>query len=126
MGFETVAIARGKDKEGLAKALGARHSIDSRAQNVAGAFMAFGGAKIILATVTSGKAMSATVGGLAIDGKPIMLGASDELMEVPIVQFILGRQSVQGWPSGTSSDSQDTLSFSVMTGIKPDDRGVST
>jgi len=119
MGFETVAIARGKDKEALAKKLGARHYIDSRAQNVAEALTGLGGAKVILATVTSGKAMSATVGGLAIDGKLIMVGASEEPMEVPIVQFIMGRHSVQGWPSGTSSDSQDTLAFSVMTGIRP-------
>ncbi len=119
MGFETVAIARGKDKEALAKKLGARQYIDSMAQNVAEALMGLGGAKIILATVTSGKAMSATVGGLAIDGKLIMVGTSEEPMEVPIVQFIMGRHSVQGWPSGTSSDSQDTLGFSVMTGIRP-------
>ena len=119
MGFETVAIARGKDKEALAKKLGARHYIDSRDQNVAEALKRLGGAKIILATVTSGKAMSATIGGLAIDGKLIMVGSSEEPVEVPIVQFIMGRHSVQGWPSGTSSDSQDTLAFSVMTDIKP-------
>lgn len=119
MGFETVAIARGKDKEALAKKLGAQHYIDSNAQDVAEALTSLGGAKVILATVTSGKAMSATVGGLAIDGKLIMLGASEEPMEVPIIQFIMGRHSVQGWPSGTSSDSQDTLGFSVMTGIRP-------
>ena len=119
MGFETVAIARGKDKEALAKKLGARHYIDSRDQNVAEALKRLGGAKIILATVTSGKAMSATIGGLTIDGKLIMVGASEEPVEVPIVQFIMGRHSVQGWPSGTSSDSQDTLAFSVMTGIRP-------
>lgn len=119
MGFETVAIARGKDKEALAKKLGARHYIDSRAQNVAEVLKGLGGAKIILATVTSGKAMSATIGGLAIDGKLIMVGSSEEPVEVPIVQFIMGRHSVQGWPSGTSSDSQDSLAFSVMTGIRP-------
>ncbi|MGB5056840.1 MAG: alcohol dehydrogenase [Nitrospirales bacterium] len=119
MGFETVAIARGKDKEALAKKLGARHYIDSSAQDVAEALTGLGGAKIILATVTSGKAMSATVGGLAIDGKLIMVGATQEPVEIPVVQFIMGRHSVQGWPSGTSSDSQDTLAFSVMTGIRP-------
>lgn len=119
MGFETVAIARGTDKEALAKKLGARHYIDSNAQDVAGALTGLGGAKIILATVTSGKAMSATVGGLAIDGKLIMVGATQEPVEIPVVQFIMGRHSVQGWPSGTSSDSQDTLAFSVMTGIRP-------
>ncbi|WP_342348931.1 alcohol dehydrogenase [uncultured Nitrospira sp.] len=119
MGFQTVAIARGKEKEALAKKLGARHYIDSRTQNVAEVLMGLGGAKIILATVTSGKAMSATVGGLAIDGKLIMVGATQEPVEIPVVQFIMGRHSVQGWPSGTSSDSQDTLGFSVMTGIRP-------
>ncbi|MFZ1746392.1 MAG: zinc-binding dehydrogenase, partial [Nitrospirales bacterium] len=98
---------------------GARHYIDSSAQDVAEALTGLGGAKIILATVTSGKAMSATVGGLAIDGKLIMVGATQEPVEIPVVQFIMGRHSVQGWPSGTSSDSQDTLAFSVMTGIRP-------
>jgi D-arabinose 1-dehydrogenase-like Zn-dependent alcohol dehydrogenase len=119
MGFETVAIARGKDKEALAKKLGARHYIDSSAQNVAETLIALGGAKVILATVTSGKAMSATIGGLAIDGKLIMVGISEEPVEVPIVKFIVGRHSVQGWPCGTSADSQDTLAFSVQTGIRP-------
>jgi len=119
MGFETVAIARGKDKEALAKKLGARHYIDSSVQNVAEALTALGGAKVILATVTSGKAMSATLGGLAIDGKLIMVGISEEPVEVPIVKFIVGRHSVQGWPCGTSADSQDTLAFSVQAGIRP-------
>ena len=119
MGFETVAIARGKDKEALAKKLGARHYIDSSAQNVAEALTALGGAKVILATVTSGKAMSATIGGLAIDGKLIMVGISEEPVEVPIVKFIVGRHSVQGWPCGTSADSQDTLAFSALAGIRP-------
>lgn len=119
MGFSTVAIARGKDKEAMAKKLGARHYIDSSAQNVAQALTALGGARVILATVTSGKAMSAAIGGLAIDGKLIMVGISEEPVEVPIVKFIVGRHSVQGWPCGTSADSQDTLAFSVQTGIRP-------
>lgn len=119
MGFQTVAIARGKDKESLAKKLGARHYLDSRARNVAEALTDLGGAKIILATVTSGKAMSEVVGGLAINGKLMMVGASEEPVEIPVVQFIMGRHSVQGWPSGTSLDSQDTLAFSVMSGIRP-------
>ncbi|CAL1238955.1 alcohol dehydrogenase [Candidatus Methylocalor cossyra] len=119
MGFETVAIARGQDKEPLAKQLGARHYIDSSAQNMAEALTALGGAKLILATVTSGKAMSAALGGLGIDGKLIMVGVSEEPVEVPIAPFIMGRRSVQGWPSGTSMDSQDTLAFSALTGIRP-------
>jgi alcohol dehydrogenase/propanol-preferring alcohol dehydrogenase len=119
MGFETVAIARGKDKEELARKLGAHHYIDSSTQNVAEALTALGGAKVILATVTSGKAMSAAVGGLGLNGKLIMVGISEEPVEVPVAQFIMGRHSVQGWPSGTSADSQDTLVFSALSGIKP-------
>jgi D-arabinose 1-dehydrogenase-like Zn-dependent alcohol dehydrogenase len=119
MGFRTVAIARGQDKAALAKQLGGHHYIDSEAENVAEALQALGGARVILATVTSGKAMSAAVGGLGLNGKLIMVGLSEEPVEVPIAQFIMGRNSVQGWPSGTSADSQDTLAFSALTGIKP-------
>jgi D-arabinose 1-dehydrogenase-like Zn-dependent alcohol dehydrogenase len=119
MGFETVAIARGKDKEKLARELGAHHYIDSSGENVAETLTALGGAKVILATVTSGKAMSAALGGLGLNGKLIMVGISEEPVEVPVAQFIMGRHSVQGWPSGTSADSQDTLAFSALTGIKP-------
>jgi D-arabinose 1-dehydrogenase-like Zn-dependent alcohol dehydrogenase len=119
MGFRTVAIARGQDKAALAKELGAQHYIDSKVDNVAEALQALGGARVILATVTSGKAMSATVGGLGLNGKLIIVGLSEEPVEVPIAQFIMGRNSVQGWPSGTSADSQDTLAFSALTGVKP-------
>ncbi|MDR5857695.1 alcohol dehydrogenase [Caballeronia sp. LZ062] len=119
MGFVTVAIARGQDKAPLAKQLGAHHYIDSEAQNVAEALQALGGARVILATATSGKAMSATIGGLGLNGKLIMVGISQEPVEVPIAQFIMGRHSVQGWPSGTAADSQDTLAFSALAGVKP-------
>ncbi len=119
MGFETVAIARGKDKEALAKKLGARHYIDSSVENVAGALTTLGGATVILATVTSGTAMTAALGGLGINGKLIMVGVSEEPVEVPITPFIMRRNSVQGWPSGTSADSQDTLAFSALTGVRP-------
>ncbi|MDR3096024.1 MAG: alcohol dehydrogenase [Paraburkholderia sp.] len=119
MGFVTVAIARGEDKAPLAKQLGAHHYIDSSAQNVAEALQALGGARLILATATSGKAMSAAIGGLGVNGKLIMVGVSEEPVEVPITQFIMGRNSVQGWPSGTAADSQDTLAFSALSGVKP-------
>ncbi|HEX7935527.1 MAG TPA: alcohol dehydrogenase [Paraburkholderia sp.] len=119
MGFNTVAIARGQDKAALAKELGAHHYIDSSAQNVPEALGKLGGARVILATVTSGKAMSAAIGGLGLNGKMIMVGVSEEPVEVPITQFIMGRHSVQGWPSGTSADSQDTLAFSALSGVKP-------
>ncbi|MDR5753434.1 MULTISPECIES: alcohol dehydrogenase [unclassified Caballeronia] len=119
MGFRTVAIARGKDKAPLATELGAHHYIDSSAENVAESLTALGGAKVILATATSGKAMSAALGGLGLNGKMIMVGIGQEPVEVPIAQFIMGRHSVQGWPSGTSADSQDTLDFSALSGVKP-------
>jgi alcohol dehydrogenase/propanol-preferring alcohol dehydrogenase len=119
MGFRTVAIARGQDKAALATQLGAQHYIDSKAENIAEALQALGGARVILATVTSGKAMSVALGGLGSDGKLIIIGASEDPVEVPVPQFIMRRNSVQGWPSGTSADSQDTLAFSVLTGVKP-------
>jgi D-arabinose 1-dehydrogenase-like Zn-dependent alcohol dehydrogenase len=119
MGFETVAIARGQDKAALAHKLGAHHYIDSQAQDVAQELQALGGARVILATATSGKAMSATIGGLGRGGKLVFVGISDEPVEVPIAQFIMGRNSVQGWPSGTAADSQETLAFSALAGVKP-------
>ena len=119
MGFHTVAIARGKDKGPLAKQLGAMHYIDSQSQNPVEELMKWGGAKVILATVTDGKAMSAVVGGLAIGGKLIVLGAPMEPLEVHSHLLIGGRRSIVGWPCGTSIDSQDTLSFSALTGVRP-------
>ena len=119
MGFETVAIARGKDKEPLAKKLGARHYCDSQAQDVAAELVKLGGAKVILATVTVAEAMSAAVGGLGINGKLIVLGAAPDPLEVSPLSLIMGRRSIVGWPSGTSIDSQDTLSFSALTGVRP-------
>jgi D-arabinose 1-dehydrogenase-like Zn-dependent alcohol dehydrogenase len=118
MGFKTVAIARGADKEALARKLGAHHYIDSQAQDVAAELVKLGGAKVILATVTNGKAMSAALGGLGVNGKFIAVGAADEPLEVPSLLLITGRRSVTGWYSGTSIDSQDTLSFSVLTGVR--------
>ncbi|ANN65517.1 alcohol dehydrogenase [Bordetella bronchialis] len=119
MGFVTVAIARGQDKAPLARELGAHHYVDSAAQDVGEALRALGGARVILATVTSGKAMSAAIGGLGRNGKLIMVGISQEPVEVPVAQFIMGRNTVQGWPSGTAADSQETLAFSALSGVKP-------
>ncbi|MGH2359911.1 MAG: alcohol dehydrogenase [bacterium] len=118
MGFRTVAIARGKDKEALARKLGAWHYIDSQAQDAAAELVKLGGARVILATVTSGKAMSAVLGGLGINGRLIIVGAAADPLEVPAGLLIGGRRSIMGWPSGTSADSQDTLSFSVLTGVR--------
>jgi D-arabinose 1-dehydrogenase-like Zn-dependent alcohol dehydrogenase len=118
MGFKTVAIARGRDKESLARKLGAQHYIDSQTQNAAADLAEMGGAKVILATATSGKAMSAVLGGLGVNGKLVILGAADEPLEVDGTLMIGGRRSIIGWPSGSSIDSQDTLSFSVFAGVR--------
>jgi D-arabinose 1-dehydrogenase-like Zn-dependent alcohol dehydrogenase len=118
MGFRTVAIARGADKGPLASKLGAHHYIDSQAQDASAELIKLGGASVILATVTNGKAMSGVLGGLGINGKLIILGAPPEPLEVPALLLIIGRRSVTGWYSGTSMDSQDTLNFSVLTGVR--------
>ncbi|HXV47674.1 MAG TPA: alcohol dehydrogenase [Candidatus Binatia bacterium] len=118
MGFKTIAIARGADKEPLAKKLGASFYIDSKTQDPTAELLKLGGAKVIIATVTNGDAMSAVLGGLGVNGKLVILGAAAEPMQVPGVPLILGRRSIVGWPSGSSIDSQDTLSFSLLTGVR--------
>jgi len=118
MGFRTVAIARGMDKEPLARKLGAWSYIDSKTQDPAAELLKLGGAKVVLATVTSGDAMSATLGGLGVNGKLVILGAAAEPLQVPGIPLLLGRRSIMGWPSGSSIDSQDTLSFSLLTGVR--------
>jgi D-arabinose 1-dehydrogenase-like Zn-dependent alcohol dehydrogenase len=117
MGAITVGIARGKDKEALAKKLGAAHYIDTEKQDPAVELSKLGGAKVVLATVTNGPAMSATVGGLAIRGTLMVLGAPPSL-EVPAFPMIAGMRSIKGWYSGLSIDSQETLAFSVQAGVK--------
>jgi D-arabinose 1-dehydrogenase-like Zn-dependent alcohol dehydrogenase len=117
MGFRTVAIARGKDKEPLARQLGAWRYIDSQTQNPAAGLAALGGAKVILATVTNADAMNATMGGLGVNGTLLVLGAAGDLTVSPLL-LITGKRSVEGWYSGTSIDSQDTLSFSLLTGVR--------
>src|SRR5881296_980947 len=116
MGFKTVAIARGTDKEPLAKKLGAIHYIDSREKNPAAELNKFGGAKVIIATVTNADAMTAALGGLAANGVLVVIGATGPLSVDPIL-LITGQRSVKGWYSGTSIDSQDTLKFSALNGV---------
>lgn len=118
MGFRTVALARGKDKEALAKQLGARYYIDTRAQNPVDELTKLGGARVVLGTVTSGEAMSGIVGGLGIDGTLMVIGAGGTLEVAPAL-LIFGRRSIKGWYSGIAIDSEDTLSFSVLTGVRP-------
>jgi len=119
IGCNTVAIARGSDKEPLARKLGAHHYIDSTSEDVAAALMALGGAKVILSTVTDSNAMSAVIGGLATDGKLVAVGVSPEPIQVPPFAIVGGRRSVAGWPSGTSVDSEETMAFSALANVRP-------
>jgi D-arabinose 1-dehydrogenase-like Zn-dependent alcohol dehydrogenase len=117
MGFHTVGIARGKDKEPLARQLGASVYIDNQAQDAAAELLKLGGAKVILATATSGEAMSAVQGGLAVNGTLLVIGAAESMQVSPL--FLLsGCRSVKGWYSGISIDTQDTLAFSKRTGVR--------
>ena len=119
MGFRTVAIARGQDKEPLARALGAHVYIDSQAQDAAAELTRLGGARTILATVTSGKAMSAVIPGLAVRGKLVVVGVGADPIEVSAFDLIGASRQVVGHASGASIDSEDTLNFSALSGVRP-------
>ncbi len=118
MGFDTVAIARGADKEQFVKKLGARVYIDSEKQDPAAELTKLGGARAILATATSGEAMTAVLGGLGVDGVLEVVGAPPDPLQVPAYLLIAGRRSVAGWASGRPIDSEDTLAFAVKTGVR--------
>jgi alcohol dehydrogenase/propanol-preferring alcohol dehydrogenase len=118
-GYEVVALSRGTDKQELATNLGADHYIDTTANDPAEALQSLGGAKVILATAPNSKAISQLTGGLGRDGTLMVVAASGEPIEVSPMNLIMGRRSVQGWPSGTADDSEDTLDFSALTGIAP-------
>jgi D-arabinose 1-dehydrogenase-like Zn-dependent alcohol dehydrogenase len=119
MGFETVALGRGKDKEALAKKLGAHHYIDSGAADTTAELQKLGGARVILATAPNAKAISALVDGLSVDGKLLVPAAPSDPLVVNVLPLIMGRRSIAGWYSGTARDSQDTLEFSALTGVHP-------
>jgi D-arabinose 1-dehydrogenase-like Zn-dependent alcohol dehydrogenase len=119
MGCRTVAIARGAEKGPLAQKLGAHIYLDSTKQDVAAELTKIGGARVILSTVTDAKTMSSVLGGLGVDGKMIVVGVSPEPIEVSPFLLVGGRRSIQGWPSGTSTDSEDTLKFSALADIRP-------
>jgi D-arabinose 1-dehydrogenase-like Zn-dependent alcohol dehydrogenase len=119
MGFRTVAIARGTDKEALARKLGAHIYLDSQTQDVAAELSKLGGAKTILSTVTSGKAMSAVIPGLAVRGRMVVVGVGADPIEVSAYDLVGGSRSVVGHASGASIDSQDTLAFSALSGVRP-------
>jgi D-arabinose 1-dehydrogenase-like Zn-dependent alcohol dehydrogenase len=119
MGFRTVAIARGTDKEPLARQLGAGHYIDSTVTDTAAELQRLGGAKIIVATATSPQAIAGAIGGLSVDGRVVVLGADFTEMALNTGALIRTRMGLYGWPSGSSIDSEDTMKFSAMHGVHP-------
>jgi D-arabinose 1-dehydrogenase-like Zn-dependent alcohol dehydrogenase len=118
MGFHTVAIGRAKDKEPLALKLGAARYLDTEGVDAAKELTKLGGASIILATAPDSKAMSALIDGLGVGGQLLVVGASADPINVTPVQLIMARRSVRGWPSGTAKDSEDTLNFCALTGVR--------
>jgi len=119
MGFETVALGRGKDKEPLAKELGAHHYIDSSAADTVAELQKLGGARVILATAPDAKAISDIVGGLGVNGNLLIPAAPNDPLTVSVMPLLMGRRQISGWYSGTARDSQDTLEFSVLSGVHP-------
>src|SRR2546422_6545430 len=119
MGFRTVAIGRGKDKEPLALKLGAARYLDTDAVKVAEELTKMGGASVVLATAPDSKAMSDLIDGLGVGGKLLVVGTSADPISVTPIQLIGNRRSIQGWPSGSARDSEETLNFCARTGISP-------
>ena len=117
MGFRTVAIARGADEESLARKLGAQHYINNQAQDPAAELRKLGGAKVIIATAPSAEAMAAVIGGLGANGALMIIGVGGPISVSP-AQLIGGSLSVKGWYSGMAIDSQDTLAFSILSGVR--------
>jgi D-arabinose 1-dehydrogenase-like Zn-dependent alcohol dehydrogenase len=118
-GYNVAAIGRGSENEPLAKKLGANVYIDSKSMNPAEALMKLGGAQVILATAPNSKAMSELIDGLAPNGKLLVVGATFEPIEVTPIQLIMGVRTIQGWAAGTPADSEDTLHFAELTGVRP-------
>lgn len=118
-GYRVAAIGRGSEDAPLAKKLGASFYIDSRAERPAQVLQRQGGAQVILATAPSSKAMSEMVDGLGPNGRLIVVGAAAQPIEVTPLQLIMGSRTIQGWASGTPSDSEDTLRFAELTGVRP-------
>ena len=118
-GYKVAAIGRGSENAALAKKLGANVYIDSKATNAAEALQKMGGAQVILATAPSSKAMSDLIDGLGPNGKLIVVGATFDPIEVTPIQLISGSRTIQGWAAGTAADSEDTLRFAELTGVRP-------
>src|SRR5579871_1517400 len=119
MGFRTVAIARGSDKEQFARSLGAMHYIDSAATDVGAELQKLGGAKVVLSTITVASAMEPALSGLDYDGQLIAIGVDAEPLPVDTAAMIGRRTSIKAWPSGVAADSEETLGFSLLSGVRP-------
>ncbi|HEX5462023.1 MAG TPA: alcohol dehydrogenase [Steroidobacteraceae bacterium] len=118
-GYEVAAIGRGPEDAALAKKLGASLYIDSRAERASEVLRSQGGARVILATAPSSKSMSDVIDGLGPNGKLVVVGAAAEPIEVTPLQLIMGSRTIQGWASGTPTDSEDTLRFAELSGVRP-------
>jgi D-arabinose 1-dehydrogenase-like Zn-dependent alcohol dehydrogenase len=118
-GYKVAAIGRGPENAALARKLGASVYIDSKATKPAEELQKLGGAKVILATAPSSKAMSELIDGLGPKGKLMVVGATFDPIEVTPIQLISGSRTIQGWASGTPTDSEDTLRFAELTGVRP-------
>ncbi len=118
MGFRTVAVARGPDKAELAHSLGAATYIDSSSSDVGAELQRLGGAKVVLSTVTVASAMEPALNGLGVDGQLLIVGSSMEPLAVNTAAMIGKRNSIKSWPSGTCTDSEDTMRFAVQTGVR--------
>jgi D-arabinose 1-dehydrogenase-like Zn-dependent alcohol dehydrogenase len=118
-GYNVVAIGRGPNNAVLAKKLGAHTYIDSHATNAAQELQKLGGARVIIATAPSSKAMSSLIDGLGPNGKLVVIGAALDAIEVTPSQLIFGSKTIQGWAAGTPAASEDTLNFCVLTGVRP-------
>jgi D-arabinose 1-dehydrogenase-like Zn-dependent alcohol dehydrogenase len=119
MGFETVALGRGKDKAALAQKLGAHHYIDTVRSDAVAELQKLGGARVILATAPNAAAISGLVEGLGVDGTLLVPAAPSEPLTISVLPLIMGRRAVAGWYSGAARDSQDTLEFSSLHGVHP-------
>lgn len=118
-GYKVAAIGRGSENDALAKKMGATVYIDSKASDAARELQKLGGAQVILATAPDSKAMSALIDGLGPNGKLVVIGATFDPIEVTPLQLIAGSKAIQGWAAGTPADSEDTLRFAELTGVRP-------
>jgi len=119
MGYVVVALSTGKDKEAMAKQLGANHYIDGTSSDTVQELQKLGGADLIVCTAPSAKAIEPLVGGLAVGGKLLIVAGVTDKLQVNPIELLMGKKSIVGWASGDSRDSEDTLNFSANLGVKP-------